>query len=51
MSDIPQHPGLTGLGWNPRFESAFAPFQAEGLEPARVAVQEKELYVCLTGTD
>ncbi|MGH7568288.1 MAG: ribosome small subunit-dependent GTPase A [Gemmatimonadales bacterium] len=36
------------LGWTARLEQAFAPHRAAGLEPARVAVEHKSLYVLYT---
>lgn len=35
------------LGWNARFESAFAPHAARGLVPARVAREDRDRYVVL----
>jgi ribosome biogenesis GTPase len=35
---------LTALGWTPRLAEAFAPFAAEGLEPARVALEHTHIY-------
>ena len=35
---------LTELGWTPRFEEAFAPHAAEGLVPARVALEHTHIY-------
>ena len=35
------------LGWNARFESAFAPHAARGLVPARVARADRDRYVVL----
>jgi ribosome biogenesis GTPase len=35
---------LPDLGWNPALEKAFAPFRAEDLVPARVAIQHPKLY-------
>jgi ribosome biogenesis GTPase len=35
---------LTALGWTPRLEEAFAPFAAEGLVPARVALEHTHIY-------
>lgn len=40
-------PSLAELGWNDTFEAAFAPLRATGLEPARVAIQDKHHYVVL----
>jgi ribosome biogenesis GTPase len=36
---------LDGLGWDPFFEAHFAPFWGEGLMPARVAQEHRELYL------
>ena len=33
------------LGWNAEFEEAFAPHAGDGLEPARVTVQNRGLYL------
>ena len=38
---------LTSLGWNPRFEASFAPFGGRGLEPARVAREDKDRWTVL----
>lgn len=35
---------LTSLGWTPRLDAAFAPFAAEGLVPARVALEHTHIY-------
>jgi ribosome biogenesis GTPase len=35
---------LAALGWTPRFDAAFAPFAAEGLVPARVALEHTHIY-------
>ena len=35
---------LESLGWTEARAAAFAPFEAEGLEPARVAVEHQHLY-------
>jgi ribosome biogenesis GTPase len=40
-------PSLSELGWNEARETAFAPHRAAGLEPARVAIQDKHHYVVL----
>ena len=40
-------PSLAELGWNDTSEAAFAPQRAAGLEPARVAIQDKHHYVVL----
>src|SRR5450759_2208438 len=39
---------LEDLGWTPRFAEAFAPFQAEGIEPARVSLEHTHIYRVLT---
>jgi ribosome biogenesis GTPase len=36
------------LGWTPATEDQFAPFAADGLEPARVAVEHRGAYVVYT---
>lgn len=38
---------LTTLGWDDAFARAFAPWAADGFEPARVAVQHRELFELL----
>ena len=38
---------LHHLGWNARLETAFAPHLAAGLEPARVAREDRDRYVVL----
>lgn len=41
---------LESLGWNEHFRSAFAELETEGFAPARVMLQERELYsVCAAG--
>lgn len=41
---------LASLGWNDHFRSAFGGLEAEGLAPARVMLQERELYsICAAG--
>jgi hypothetical protein len=35
---------LTKLGWNADLNQQFAPHQAKGLVPARVAVEDKHLF-------
>lgn len=35
---------LARLGWTPAFEEQFAPYAADGLEPARVAVEHRGAY-------
>jgi ribosome biogenesis GTPase / thiamine phosphate phosphatase len=39
---------LTGLGWLPDWETAFAPFGARGLVPGRVALEHNQVYRVLT---
>ena len=39
---------LARLGWAPAFEDHFAPYAADGLEPARVAVEHRGAYVLYT---
>jgi ribosome biogenesis GTPase len=39
---------LAQLGWTPAFEEQFVPFAADGLEPARVAVEHRDAYVVYT---
>jgi ribosome biogenesis GTPase len=39
---------ITSYGWNPRFESTFIPFRDLGLEPARVAREDRDRYLLLT---
>lgn len=39
---------LEALGWNAAFDEAFAPFRQKGLEPGRVAVEDKHYYAVLT---
>jgi ribosome biogenesis GTPase len=39
---------LAQLGWIPAFEEQFAPYAADGLEPARVAVEHRDAYVVYT---
>ena len=39
---------LTTLGWTPALDELFAPFRAAGLEPARVAVEDKHHYLVCT---
>ena len=39
---------LESLGWNDEFAEAFAPYEEQGLVPARVAVQHRGGYVVLT---
>jgi ribosome biogenesis GTPase len=36
---------LARLGWTPAFEDQFAPYAADGFEPARVAVEHRGAYV------
>ena len=40
-------PSLAELAWNEAWEAAFAPHRTAGLEPARVAIQDKHHYVVL----
>jgi ribosome biogenesis GTPase / thiamine phosphate phosphatase len=42
-----QH-SLEALGWSQLFADAFAPYEPEGLEPGRVAVQERGAVVLFT---
>jgi len=42
---------LDELGWDDRWEAAFLPFRADGLAPARVAIQHRGAYDVLTGED
>ena len=39
---------LTHLGWDPAIEDQFAPFVADGLEPARVAIEQRGAYLLYT---
>ena len=39
---------LDSLGWTPALEDQFAPHAADGLEPARVAVEHRGAYVVYT---
>src|SRR3954447_6007978 len=39
---------LDSLGWTPALEDQFAPHAADGLEPARVAVEHRGAYVLYT---
>ena len=39
---------LTHLGWTPAIEDQFAPFAADGLEPARMAVEHRGAYLVYT---
>ncbi len=39
---------LEQLGWGPAIEDQFAPFAADGLEPARVAVEQRGAYLLYT---
>ena len=39
---------LAQLGWTPALEDQFAPYAAEGLEPARVAVEHRDAYILYT---
>ena len=40
---------LAALGWSPRLESAFEPYRARGLEPARVSLEHTHIYRVLGG--
>lgn len=42
---------LEALGWDSHFATAFAPFEKEGLQPARVICELKHAYALHTGTD
>jgi ribosome biogenesis GTPase len=39
---------LAQLGWTPALEEQFAPHAADGLEPARVAVEHRDAYILYT---
>jgi ribosome biogenesis GTPase / thiamine phosphate phosphatase len=39
---------LARLGWTPALEDQFTPYSADGLEPARVAVEHRGAYVLYT---
>jgi ribosome biogenesis GTPase / thiamine phosphate phosphatase len=41
---------LTVAGWNETWAQAFAPWAAQGMQPARVAVEEKHFYRVLTAS-
>jgi len=41
---------LSALGWTDRLSSAFEPFRARGLVPARIAVEHRSRYVLYTET-
>jgi ribosome biogenesis GTPase / thiamine phosphate phosphatase len=41
---------LARLGWTPAFEDQFAPHAANGLEPARVAVEHRGAYLLYTSS-
>ncbi len=41
---------LYDLGWNPHWDSAFAPFLAEKLFPGRVALEDKNAYIVVAAT-
>ena len=43
-------PDLENLGWSDHFRYAFAAVQVEGCTPARVMLQERDLYTVM-GTD
>lgn len=47
MNDLP--PTLVRLGWNSFFEGHCAPYQPDGLTPARVMVRQKNRYVLSDG--
>jgi ribosome biogenesis GTPase len=40
---------LEQLGWTPAIEEQFAPYAADGLAPARVAVEHRDAYLVYTG--
>jgi ribosome biogenesis GTPase len=40
---------LTAVGWGARFADAFAPYAAEGLVPARVALEHTHIYRVFAG--
>ncbi|MDR3456777.1 MAG: ribosome small subunit-dependent GTPase A [Verrucomicrobiae bacterium] len=40
----PAFAGLTKLGWNAERDAQFAPYLAQGLVPARIAVEDKHFY-------
>jgi ribosome biogenesis GTPase len=40
---------LQALGWDDRFASAFQPFAAEGVVPARVTLEHQHIYTVHTG--
>ena len=40
---------LVSLGWNQRFEASFAPFRERGLDPARVAREDRDRWTVLGG--
>ncbi len=40
---------LTRLGWSPFFAEPFAQYESKGLVPGRVAVEERDAYLVLTG--
>lgn len=40
---------LKKLGWNESLEETFAPYRAEGLDPGRVAVEDKHYYSIFMG--
>lgn len=46
-----QTPDLETLGWNASWAAHFAPFAAEGLMPARVALEHQHIYRVYTGSD
>lgn len=42
--------GLSSYGWSETLQNDFAPFAAQGLAPARVIVQQRNLYRLVTDT-
>ncbi len=44
-----QH-SLEQFGWDSWFEAQFAPFAAQGLAPARVAVEHRSMYELYSAT-
>ncbi|HUK81816.1 MAG TPA: ribosome small subunit-dependent GTPase A [Verrucomicrobiae bacterium] len=40
---------LSDLGWKPQLDVSFASFKAHGLQPARIARVDRELYLALDG--
>ena len=39
---------LLSLGWNARLESVSLPFREQGLEPMRIAREDRDRYVVLS---